>query len=118
LRIPHRAVLTYVREPLPAREDSVLATVYSRAQFGMQAPPVTIDVHLPRGLPSLAVVGLAEAAVKEANDRVRSAITSSGFQWPPGHCSCGSWTARGSTRSRRPCPMRARTNARPGPGVH
>ena len=62
----------------------MLATVYSRAQFGMQAPPVTIDVHVSAGLPSLAVVGLAEAAVKEAKDRVRPAITTSGFQWPPG----------------------------------
>lgn len=42
-------MLTYAREPLPAREDSVLATVYSRAQFGMQAPPVTIDVHFTPG---------------------------------------------------------------------
>ena len=62
----------------------MLATVYSRAQFGMQAPPVTIDVHVAAGLPSLAIVGLAEAAVKEAKDRVRPAITTSGYQWPPG----------------------------------
>ena len=62
----------------------MLATVYSRAAFGMQAPPVTIDVHVASGLPTLTLVGLAEAAVKESRDRVRSAVTSSGFQWPPG----------------------------------
>jgi magnesium chelatase family protein len=62
----------------------MLATVFSRAQFGMQAPPVTIDVHVTSGLPSLTIVGLAEAAVKEARDRVRSAVMSCGFQWPPG----------------------------------
>src|SRR6266853_158878 len=62
----------------------MLATVFSRAQFGMQAPPVTIDVHVTSGLPTLQVVGLPEAAVKESKDRVRSAILTSGFQWPPG----------------------------------
>jgi magnesium chelatase family protein len=62
----------------------MLATVFSRASFGMQAPPVTIDVHVTSGLPTLTVVGLPEAAVKESKDRVRSAITTCGFQWPPG----------------------------------
>src|ERR1700704_3759115 len=62
----------------------MLATVFSRAQFGMQAPPVTIDVHVTSGLPTLQIVGLPEAAVKESKDRVRSAIQTSGFQWPPG----------------------------------
>lgn len=64
--------------------SSLLATVYSRAAFGMQAPPVIIDVHLSSGLPALLVVGLAEGAVKEAKDRVRSAIQLAGFEWPPG----------------------------------
>jgi magnesium chelatase family protein len=62
----------------------MLAIVHSRAQFGMQAPPVTIDVHVGPGLPSLTVVGLAEGAVREAKDRVRSALTTSGFSWPAG----------------------------------
>src|SRR5438105_7622806 len=62
----------------------MLATVFSRAQFGMQAPPVTIDVHVTSGLPSLCVVGLPEAAVKESKDRVRSPIMTCGFRWPPG----------------------------------
>lgn len=47
----------------------MLATVLSRAQFGMHAPPVTIDVHTTIGLPCLSVVGLAEGAVREAKDR-------------------------------------------------
>lgn len=62
----------------------MLATVHSRAQFGMQAPPVTIDVHAGPGLPSLTVVGLAEGAVREAKDRVRSALMTCGFSWPAG----------------------------------
>ncbi len=61
----------------------MLATVFSRAAFGMQAPPVTIDVHVTSGLPALNLVGLPEAAVKESKDRVRSAVTSCGFRWPP-----------------------------------
>lgn len=64
--------------------SGMLASVYSRAPFGMQAPPITINVHLGPGLPTLLVVGLAGAAVKESKDRVRSAIQLAGFEWPPG----------------------------------
>jgi magnesium chelatase family protein len=60
----------------------VLAIVYSRAQVGIQALPVTIEVHLTNGLPSLSIVGLPEAAVKESKDRVRSAIINSRFEFP------------------------------------
>lgn len=59
-----------------------LAVLYSRAQMGMDAPQVTVEVHLARGLPSLAIVGLAETAVKESKDRVRSALLHSGFDVP------------------------------------
>jgi magnesium chelatase family protein len=62
----------------------MLATVYSRAPFGMEAPEVTIDVHLSAGLPYWSMVGLPEVAVKESRDRVRSAVVNSGFEWPPG----------------------------------
>ena len=59
-----------------------LATVYSRAQLGIQAPLVTVEVHLANGLPSLSIVGLPETAVKESKDRVRSAILTSRFDFP------------------------------------
>jgi len=59
-----------------------LATLHSRAQFGMDAPPVTIEAHLTGGLPALAIVGLPETAVREARDRVRSALLNSGFEFP------------------------------------
>ena len=59
-----------------------LATVFSRALLGMNSPQVTIEVHLSNGLPSLSIVGLPEAAVKESKDRVRSAIINSGFEFP------------------------------------
>ncbi|WP_137886456.1 YifB family Mg chelatase-like AAA ATPase [Pseudomonas sp. 2FE] len=60
-----------------------LAIVHSRAQVGVEAPAVTVEAHLANGLPSLALVGLPETAVKESKDRVRSAILNSGFDFPP-----------------------------------
>ena len=59
-----------------------LAIVYSRAQVGMDAPLVTVEVHLSNGLPSLSIVGLPETAVKESKDRVRGAILNSHFEFP------------------------------------
>jgi len=59
-----------------------LASVHSRAQTGLEAPPVTVEVDLSGGLPMLAIVGLPEAAVKESKDRVRAAINNSGFSFP------------------------------------
>ncbi|MCX7125701.1 MAG: YifB family Mg chelatase-like AAA ATPase [Gammaproteobacteria bacterium] len=59
-----------------------LALIYSRANLGMDAPLVTIEVHLSKGLPGLCIVGLPEKAVKESKDRVRSAIINNGFQFP------------------------------------
>ena len=59
-----------------------LATVFSRAQTGMEAPLVTVEVDLSNGLPGLSIVGLPEAAVKESKDRVRAALLNSGFEFP------------------------------------
>jgi magnesium chelatase family protein len=59
-----------------------LAVIHSRAQVGIDAPPVTVEVHLANGLPSLSIVGLPETAVKESKDRVRSAILNSRFDFP------------------------------------
>lgn len=59
-----------------------LARVYSRAQTGIEAPEVLVEAHLANGLPSLTLVGLPETAVKESKDRVRSALLTSGFEFP------------------------------------
>lgn len=59
-----------------------LALVHSRARCGLQAPLVTVEVHLSRGLPGFQLVGLPETSVKEAKDRVRSALINSGFEFP------------------------------------
>jgi len=59
-----------------------LAIVYSRAKLGINAPLVTVEVHLSNGLPRLSIVGLPETAVKESKDRVRSALLNSHFEFP------------------------------------
>lgn len=59
-----------------------LAVVLSRAEFGVAAPQVRVEVHISRGLPSLSIVGMPETAVKESKDRVRAAIMNSGFEFP------------------------------------
>jgi len=59
-----------------------LATVYTRALVGIQAPEVTVEVHISNGLPALSIVGLPEAAVRESKDRVRAAIINSHFEFP------------------------------------
>lgn len=59
-----------------------LATTYSRALSGIDAPLVSIETHLSNGLPSFTIVGLPETEVKESRDRVRSAILNSQFDFP------------------------------------
>lgn len=59
-----------------------LAILNSRAQLGLDAPLVRVEVHLSNGLPSLSLVGLPETAVRESKDRVRSAIINSNLNFP------------------------------------
>jgi magnesium chelatase family protein len=59
-----------------------LAIVFTRANVGIDAPLVTVETHLSNGLPSLAIVGLPEAAVRESKERVRSAIINAKFEYP------------------------------------
>ncbi|MGI9264178.1 MAG: YifB family Mg chelatase-like AAA ATPase, partial [Gammaproteobacteria bacterium] len=59
-----------------------LAVVRSRAQRGLDAPPVDVEVHLSGGLPVFSIVGLPEAAVRESKDRVRAALKTCGFEFP------------------------------------
>ncbi|ASG64410.1 hypothetical protein CEW81_24135 [Kluyvera genomosp. 3] len=59
-----------------------LSVVYTRAALGISAPLITIEVHISQGLPGLVMVGLPETTVKEARDRVRSAIINSGYTFP------------------------------------
>ena len=59
-----------------------LAVLYSRALSGMQASLVTVEAHLANGLPAFTIVGLPEAEVKEAKDRVRAALQTANFEFP------------------------------------
>jgi len=59
-----------------------LAVVYSRANIGIEAPLITVEVHLSAGLPGFTLVGLPETVVKESRERVRSAILHCGLEFP------------------------------------
>jgi magnesium chelatase family protein len=59
-----------------------LAVLQSRALAGMEAPPVTVEVHLANGLPTFTIVGLPEMEVKESKDRVRAALLNARFEFP------------------------------------
>ncbi|MDR1967208.1 MAG: YifB family Mg chelatase-like AAA ATPase [Burkholderiaceae bacterium] len=59
-----------------------LSLIQSRALMGLAAPAVTVEVHLSNGLPSFTLVGLADVEVKEARERVRSALLNSGLEFP------------------------------------
>jgi magnesium chelatase family protein len=61
-----------------------IARIASRAQIGLTAPRVEVEVHLGSGLPVFAMVGLAATAVRESKDRVRAALQNSGFEFPAG----------------------------------
>ena len=59
-----------------------LAVAYSRAQQGIDAPLVSVEIHLTNGIPAFNMVGLPEAAVRESKERVRSAILNSAYDFP------------------------------------
>ena len=59
-----------------------VATVASRALAGVDAPEVTVEVHLGPGLPAFHIVGLPDAEVREARDRVRAALNHAHFEFP------------------------------------
>lgn len=59
-----------------------MARVYFIALFGIEAYPVEVEVDLARGLPKFSIVGLPDLAVKEARERVSSAIKNSSFDFP------------------------------------
>ena len=59
-----------------------LAILHTRTQAGIQALPVTVEVHLAGGLPAMAIVGLADTEVKESRERVRAALLNARFEYP------------------------------------
>jgi len=61
---------------------SVLATAQTFTLDGIAARPVRVEVDVHRGLPAFSVVGLPDAAVREARERVRAAMVNCGFEFP------------------------------------
>ena len=60
----------------------MLASIHSATLTGVRGHPVVVEVHVSNGLPGFTVVGLPDASCREARDRVRAALLSSGEQWP------------------------------------
>ncbi len=60
----------------------MISKVTSYALIGLEGIPVTVEVDINNGLPGFDIVGLADTAVKESKERVRSAIKNSGFKVP------------------------------------
>ncbi|MGE3328388.1 MAG: magnesium chelatase domain-containing protein, partial [Acidimicrobiia bacterium] len=60
----------------------MLSAVSSAVLLGVRGWPVTVEVHVSSGLPSFTIVGLPDESCREARDRVRAAVLSSGLTWP------------------------------------
>ena len=73
-----------VRGTILEKAPTVLATIPASVLAGITGHPVSVEVHVSVGLPTFTVVGLPDAACREARDRVRAALLSSGVDWPPG----------------------------------
>lgn len=60
----------------------MLAIVPSATLLGIEGRPCSVEVHISNGLPGFTVVGLPDTSCREARDRVRAALISSGLEWP------------------------------------
>lgn len=60
----------------------MLAAIPSATLLGVDGLPVRVEVHVAQGLPGFTIVGLPDTACREARDRVRAAVVSSGYSWP------------------------------------
>jgi magnesium chelatase family protein len=71
-----------MRQSAPPSVPSVLATARTFTLDGISARPVRVEVDVHRGLPNFTIVGLPDAAVREARERVRAALVNCGFEFP------------------------------------
>jgi len=74
--------LRAIRATLLRSVASVLATARTFTLDGISARPVRVEVDVHRGLPNFTIVGLPDAAVREARERVRAALVNCGFEFP------------------------------------
>src|SRR5437016_1899935 len=79
---PRRAAPAADRRP--ADQVMAVARVACRAQVGLHAPLVHVEVSLASGLPVFCIVGLPAMVVKESKERVRAALLNSHFEFPAG----------------------------------
>jgi magnesium chelatase family protein len=91
-----------------------IATVASRALAGIEAPEVSVEVHLGPGLPAFHIVGLADTEVREARDRVRAALNHTRFEFPARRITVNLAPAHRPGHPRRERATRARVARRPG----
>lgn len=61
-----------------------LAVIYTRAMLGMSAPEVQVEVNVGKGIGHFQIIGMPEATVREAKDRVRTALLNSDYEFPVG----------------------------------
>ncbi|MFN3254886.1 MAG: YifB family Mg chelatase-like AAA ATPase [Ilumatobacter sp.] len=64
------------------QEEHVFASISSAVLFGAEGHAVTVEVYVGDGLPGFHIVGLPDATVREARDRVRAAVVAAGVQFP------------------------------------
>ena len=60
----------------------MIATVRSATILGARGHPVGVEVHVAKGIPGFSMLGLPDESCREARDRVRAAIITSGYAWP------------------------------------
>jgi hypothetical protein len=103
-RSPAQPLVIAITAPeRPATARSV-ARVTACALWGLETALLTVEVDVANGLPALVVVGLPDAAVQEARERVRAAVRNSGFEFPLRRVTPCSVNARGVERRRPPRP--------------
>ena len=64
----------------------MFAKVSSLGLFGLNAFPVDVEINLSKGLPRFEIVGLADAAVQESRERIKSALYTCGIMFPTSNC--------------------------------
>ena len=60
----------------------MLASIPSASLLGATGIPVSVEVHVGKGLPGFRIVGQPDPACRESRDRVRAAVMSAGYDWP------------------------------------
>jgi len=60
----------------------MIAKVFTSGLSGIEAYPLEVEVDVSNGLPAITLVGLADTAIRESKERVKSAIKNSGLAWP------------------------------------